>query len=163
LFLQVETNGVRGLTGAWFGFAIIAVTPAVGPRAIHFNVTVDAATAPPNCAGGGRSVAWRTVLVATTRVVVVACGAEEGLGVGRAVYFSTVTVIPAATLRVRFVVGVVAALFTPAVRAGFVVAAARRLRIDELQIEIQLVSACVGLGVQDKAFWYRGVVMGWKV
>jgi hypothetical protein len=145
---------VRGPDGVWKGFLILAVTPAAGPRALPFNVSVDAVAAPPTCAGGGRAVAWRAALVATARVVVVACGAEEERGGGREVFAATLAVLPAATLRVRFVVGAVTvAAFTPAVRAGFVVAAARRLKIDELQIQMLLVSWRMWVWMEYSGEW----------
>ncbi len=153
--------GVRGPTGAWAGFAILAVAPAAGPAPLPFNASADAVGAPPTCAGGGRTAAWRAALAATARVAVVACGA----GGGRAVYGATVAVTPAATLRVRFAVGgAAAAAFTPAVRAGFVAAAARRLKIDPLQIELDLVRGW-GRGLQrgEWVCWGGGTEAGWEV
>ena len=123
----------------------MTVTPASGPAALPFNASADAAAAPPTCAGGGQASRWRAALSATARVAVAVCGsgiAQSG-GSGRTVFVATVAVAAAATVRVQFVVRpasgsgrLTSATFTPAVRAGFVAAVARRLGVDELRIEI---------------------------
>ncbi len=145
-------EGERGASGAWSGYVLVTVTPAAGPAALPFNASADAVAAPPTCAGGGQAGRWRAALAATARVAVAVCGsgsARSGGG-GRTVFAATVSVAAAATVRVRFSMRPAAGsgrltseTFTPAVRAGFVAAVARRLGVDELRVEIlQVRSTC---------------------
>ncbi len=144
LGFQVKLEGVKSATGAWSGYVIVTAVPAIGPAALPFNASADAVAAPPTCARGGQTVAWRVALMATARVVVTVCGAgsARSAGGGRMIFAATVAVTPVATVRVRVSFGaggrggLATAAFTPAVRAGFVAAVARRLGVDELRIEI---------------------------
>jgi hypothetical protein len=142
---QVKLEGVKSASGAWSGYVIVTAVPAIGPAALSFNASADAVAAPPTCARGGQTGAWRVALVATARVAVTVCGAgsARSAGGGRTIFAATVAVAPAATVRVRVSFGpaagsggLAAAAFTPAVRVGFVAAVARRLGVDELRIEI---------------------------
>ena len=141
----MRLDGEQSATGAWSGFVLVTVTPAAGPGALPFNASADSAAAPPSCAGGGQASRWRAALASTARVAVAVCGAGSARsgGGGRTVFAATVAIAAAATVRVQFSIGpaggsdrLTLATFTPAVRAGFVAAVARRLGVDELRIEI---------------------------
>jgi hypothetical protein len=142
----VKLEGVQSASGAWSGYVLVTAVPAVGPAALPFNASADAVAAPPTCARGGQTVAWRVALAGTARVAVTACGAgsaRSASGGGRTIFAATVAVAPAATVRVRLSLGpaggggggMAASAFTPAVRAGFVAAVARRLGVDALRVE----------------------------
>jgi hypothetical protein len=133
---QVGLTGTQTASGGWSGFVIVSVTPAAGAAALPFNASVGAAASPPSCWQGGNSAVWRTVLTATARVTVVACGAGAG-DAGRPVYSATVTVLPKAAVRVHLTLGgagLTAAAFTPAIRSGFMTGVARELGVDALRV-----------------------------